>query len=214
MKKYIFCLLLFPTIIFLSCNSFYSKDSRKIDTQEIVSRLSTNDTINLLDLSNQNLKEIPDLSNYKIRKLDISNNNLDSLLISNLPSFLCELDASNNNISNKLNFISVGNDEKKLKTNTSRYLKKINLSHNRIEGITFYMHESEIDSIILSNNNLTELNLYLKSKKINYLDISFNKNFSNIITFNPNHIKTIKAKNIANSEKLKLVEYPIILEKK
>lgn len=214
MKKYNYFLAL-AFIIIISCKvSSFQINKKTESVEKLLAKLNTNDTLDLLDLSGRYIKEMPDLSKFKIRKLNISNNLLDSLLIDKLPNYLIELDASNNYISNNLNFIYVANENKKLKNNTSKNLKKINLSNNQIIGVSFYMHDTDIDHIVLSNNNLQKLNLYFKGKKISYLDVSNNSKFSNIVSFDPEKIHTIKSKNISVNEELKLIKIPIIMENK
>ncbi len=207
--------MLLTFILFFSCKSNgQQKKEYKKNVIEILENLKENDTIDFLDLSNCGLKKIPDISHLKVRKLDISNNFLDSLSINKLPNYLTILDASNNNISNNLNFVYVQNENKTLKNNISKHLKEINLSYNQINRISFFMYDTNIDRIILSNNNLEKLNLYFNGKKISYLDVSNNINFSNIVSFNPEKIDKIKSKKIANNKKLKLIKLEIDMEDK
>jgi hypothetical protein len=214
MKKHNYFLAL-AFIIIISCKaSSFQIDKNTESVEELLAKLNTNDTINLLDLSGKSLKEMPDLSKFKVRKLNISNNNLDSLIISYLPNYLVQLDASNNKIANPLNFVNVKNIKTLIKNNTSAYLKEVNLSNNKISVVTFYLYDTDIDKIILSNNNLQKLNLYFKGKKISHLDVSYNTKFSNQVTFDPKKIHTVKSKNIAVNQELKLIKIPIIMEDK
>jgi hypothetical protein len=210
MKKHKYFLAL-VFIIIISCKaSSFQIDKNTESVEELLAKLNTNDTINLLDLSGRSLKEMPDLSKFKVRKLNISNNNLDSLIISYLPNYLVQLDASNNKIANPLNFVNVKNIKTLTKNNTSKCLKEVNLSNNKISVVTFYLYDTDIDRIVLSNNNLQKLNLYFRSKEISYLDVSNNPNFSNVVPFDPKKIHTIKYKNIAINEELKLIKKEII----
>ncbi len=214
MKKYNYFLAL-AFILIISCKaSSFQIDKKTGYVEKLLSKLNTNDTIDLLDLSGRSLKEMPDLSKFKVRKLNISNNDIDSLIVNYLPNYLVQLDASNNKIINKLNFIYINNGLKTFKSNTSKYLKEVNLSNNKIEGATFYLYDTAIDRIILSNNNLQKLILYINKEEINYLDISNNRKFSNIVNFDPKKIHTIKSKNIAINKELKQIKIPIIMENK
>ncbi|MBA0882575.1 leucine-rich repeat domain-containing protein [Flavobacterium undicola] len=181
--------------------------------EQILSKLNTRDTIQLLDLSYKNIKELPDLSRFKVRKLNISHNNLDTLNMKNLPNYLVDLDASFNKINDGINFQNIKGTYSQMfkgENNISKYIKRINLSNNEIEGISFIFYEKGIESIVLSNNNLDGVYLYLKYKKLNYLDVSNNPKLSNLVTFDPANIDTVKSNNIAIDAPLKFIEQPQI----
>lgn len=72
--------------------------SEKRNVAEILSKLKIKDTMESLNLSNLNLKILPDLSKYNIKRLNISHNELDTIPISFLPKNLKKLICTNNNL--------------------------------------------------------------------------------------------------------------------
>ncbi len=67
-----------------------------------------------------------------------------------------------------------------------------------------------IFSFIVSDNKLNRIYLYLNDEKLNFLDVSNNKELSNMVTFDPTKIDTIKSNNIANDAPLKLIKIKVI----
>lgn len=207
----------FLSIVFLcflfSCKSNSVQENKNTKSiEQILSKLDSRDTIQLLDLSYKNIKELPDLSRFKVRKLNISHNNLDTLVMKNLPIYLVDLDVSHNKIKNTFNFVyAVERFGFKSKDNISKYIKRINLSYNEIKSVSFLLYKTEIKRIILSNNNLDDVTLYMNGKKLNYLDVSNNPKLSNIGTIDVVKIDTIKNNSI-NDIPLKFIEPPIIRE--
>jgi len=200
-------------LILLLLSGFYSCKSQSLSAgsdesvSQILSRLNSRDTIDVLDFSHKNLKMLPDLSAYKVKKLNISYNDLDTLPMKNLPHYLVVLDASHNKIGKGLNFINVKWETKKIKNNVSRHLREVDLSYNKLVGVTFYLSNAgaEIDRIVLSNNNLERLELDF-SKKISYLDISDNTKLSNEVAFDLELIQNIRHDNIANDKPLEFIK--------
>jgi len=72
--------------------------AEKKNVTEILSKLKIEDTTQFLNLSNLNLKNLPDLSKYSIERLDISYNELDTIPLSFLPKKLKKLICTNNNL--------------------------------------------------------------------------------------------------------------------
>lgn len=206
----------FLSLIFLcfmfSCTSNSAQGNKNTKSvEQILSKLDSRDTIPLLDLSYKNIKELPDLSRFKVRKLNISHNNLDTLVLKNLPTYLVDLDASHNKIKNTFNFVyAVERFGFKLKDNISKYIKQINLSNNEIEGISFLLYKTEIKRIVLSNNNLDNVTLFMNGKKLNYLDVTNNPKLSNIGTIDLVRIDTLKSNSIAIDAPFKFIEPPKI----
>ncbi|MDO3695790.1 hypothetical protein QVZ41_13150 [Wenyingzhuangia sp. chi5] len=177
----------------LSCTGATAQENKNIKSvEEIISKLNPLDTINLLDLSYKNIIELPDLSKFKVRKLDISHNNLDTLILKNLPKYLVNLDVSHNKLKKEYLFISP-------KSGCLDYIKQINLSNNEIEVIGFSFLRF-IERINVSNNKLHTIGL--SDEKLKYLDISNNKKLSNIVNFFPTDIDTIIRDHIANDAPL------------
>jgi hypothetical protein len=131
----------------------------------------------------------------------------------NLPTYLVDLDASHNRIKRGMTFVNIKKKfygAYKVENNISKYIKQIDLSNNEFEGITFLLYETEIERIIISNNKLYRVQLYLNIEKLNYLDVSNNPKFSNMVTFDPANIDTIKSNNIAIDAPLKYIAPPKI----
>ena len=103
-----------------------------------------------LDISNNKLTNIPDLSKYlNIKVLDVSFNNIEGDFINNnLEEFVCKNNKITSIISNSLLRIDASNNK----------LNKIDVKNIQYLGV--------------SNNNLTEIESY---KDLDYLDCSCNK---------------------------------------
>lgn len=182
-------------IFLFSCNSNNAQENKKSQSvEQILSKLNTRDTIQLLDLSYKNIKELPDLSRFKVKKLNISHNDLDTLIMNNLPTYLVDLDASYNKIKNALKFsFSVDVFGFEELDNISKYITNINLSNNKIAEVSFLLYKTNIKRIVLSENNLNDIFLYMNGGKLNYLDVSDNPKLSNISTINYVIIEEIKS---------------------
>lgn len=195
MKYVVFLKYLLFVFFLFSCNSNNAQENKKSQSvEQILSKLNTRDTIQLLDLSYKNIKKLPDLSKFKVKKLDISHNNLDTLVMKNLPIYLVDLDVSHNKIKNTLKFAysveGIGFEEK---DNVSKNLREINLSNNKITEVYFLLNRTDdIKRIILSDNNLVDVTLFIR-RKINLLDVSGNPKLSNIRTVDVVIIDTIKS---------------------
>lgn len=152
--------------------------------------LLKNDTIISLDLSKKKLTEFPDLSRFYIQNLDLSENSIDSITESYLPkNGLQRLNISKNNLKS----FSLA---KKCYSN----LVSLDLSNNYLSYVYIKCAGSRLD---ISNNNLEKLHLIkFKNKRINYLNVSNNINFSNVVEFNIKLIDTIIHKNISNNKDL------------
>ena len=114
------------------------------------------------DLSGDSLTEFPDLSMYVIRSLDLSYNQLDSLVPERLPLGLERLDMSHNRLKGEL----------EVKKGSMPTLVELDLSYNRLNGI--FIHESNLQRLILAHNNLC-WNVVVTGKALRYLDVSYNR---------------------------------------
>ena len=114
------------------------------------------------DLSGDSLKEFPDLSMYVIRSLDLSHNQLNTLVPERLPLGLERLDMSHNLLKGEL----------EVKKGSMPTLVELNLSYNRLLGI--FIHESNLRRLILAHNNLCS-NIVVTGKALRYLDLSYNR---------------------------------------
>jgi len=178
------------------------KKGKNIET--IISELSTTDTILHLDLSHKKIDNLPDLSSYKILSLDISFNNLDTIMLSKLPSTLTKLNASNNNLSSfsSLNYKCNTNVSFKTHTNSNLNLKEINLSNNNLKIFKIQTFENrkigvknQLRKINLSNNKLEQLQF---TGYIEYLDVSNNINLPSENHYIIDRIDTLLQKNNKN----------------
>tara|TARA_R110000751_G_scaffold298553_2_gene408630 strand:- start:858 stop:1487 length:630 start_codon:yes stop_codon:yes gene_type:complete len=190
-------LTFFILISLLSCNNKV-QDEAKTDgniEKSLELNLEESDNLNFsellkknpfeLNLSSKNLTEFPDLSNYEIHSLNVSDNKIESIPQTKLPKNLRTLIANNNEISNfKL-------------SNSTDALEKIDLSKNKLD--TFYVYNGS-NKIILNNNNLVYVKFF--GNNINYLDISNNPNLNNVVDFFPTGIDTILRSNILNKKPL------------
>lgn len=173
--KFLVCSFIFT---FFICCSFYSQKKTE------------------WNLSSRNLDSIPNLSkNYDIIKLDLSGNNINFWDEKRLPPNLKVLNLSNNKIKGEV----------KISSKTLPNLISINLAYNKIEK--FYSYSYSLDTIKVNNNEITNLLIFntnksISTKRINYLDISYNKKLSNALNFSPSNIKYIKHEGILNDKEL------------
>ena len=114
------------------------------------------------DLSNDSLTEFPDLSRYVIASLDLSLNQLDTIIPERLPLGIERLDMSHNRLKGEL----------EVKKGSMPTLVELDLSYNRLNGI--FIHESNLQRLILAHNNLC-WNVVVTGKALRYLDVSYNR---------------------------------------
>jgi hypothetical protein len=192
MKKAYFVLI--SIVVLISC-----RENRKISGQqtestkepgklEFLSTLPVDSIIDFYDLSNDSIREFPDLSGYTIKSLDLSNNELDTFIVNFLPKGIEKLNLSNNLLRNF--YI--------LETKSSyENLKEIDISENRISSVSIGLPVRKINA---SHNELTSISF--SHKNIEYVDVSYNPNLSNVVGFDPYKIDTVIHNNIANNRKL------------
>lgn len=189
MKKVCFIFLLF----LLSCHSGSNsgiaesipvKEPTKL---EQLLTLSVDSVIIAYDLSNDSIVEFPDLSAYTIRDLDLSDNFLDTVIPAFLPKKLEKLNLSHNQYSGWL----------KIEEHTFSSLKELDMSYNQLIRILIL---DPLYRIIVSHNDLVEVDI--NHKNIQYLDISYNVNMSENVTFFPLWIDTIIREGVANGKPL------------
>jgi hypothetical protein len=191
MKKAYFVLI--SIVVLISC-----RENRKISGQqtestkepgklEFLSTLPVDSIIDFYDLSNDSIREFPDLSGYTIKSLDLSHNEIDTFIVDFLPKGIEKLNLSYNLLR------KVITPEIKPYNN----LKEIDISHNRISFV--YIAEP-VRKINASHNELTSISF--SHKNIEYVDVSYNPNLSNVVGFDPYKIDTVIHNNIANNRKL------------
>ncbi len=163
------------------------QETKKLSKLETLYTLPKDSIYEFYDLSNDSIKEFPDLSEYSIKKLDLSHNQLDSLIEERLPKNILELDFSYNFLSGSF-FLS---------DKTPKTLKNLNLSYNNISK---YNSDVFLVQLFLNNNKLESVSF--GNRKMNFLDISNNPKLSNEVFFEPRYVDTIVRNNIANNKPL------------
>ncbi|RNC64975.1 hypothetical protein D7D25_08740 [Proteiniphilum sp. X52] len=175
------------------------RENRKISEQqtesgkepgklELLLTFPVDTVIDFYDLSNDSIREFPDLSVYTIKSLDLSHNEIDTFIVDFLPKGIEKLNLSNNLLRN---FYIL---EIKPPSNN---LKEIDASHNRISSVSIGVPIRKINA---SHNELTSISF--SHKNIEYVDVSYNPNLSNVVGFDPYKIDTVIHNNIANNRKL------------
>ncbi|MFD2909762.1 hypothetical protein ACFSX9_13575 [Flavobacterium ardleyense] len=176
---------------------------KKKNVEEILVTLNQRQIIDSLDLSNQNLDVLPDLSKYQIKVLNISYNYLDSIPLNYLPKKIEKLKANNNRIKLFEIFNSAKSFGLDLKSNNTKInLNEIDLSYNKLTNfnISFLDQNCKLEKINISNNELVQIQISCSS--VRYLNISNNIKLSNEIDIDIN-IDTIIRNNIKNNLPIK-----------
>lgn len=196
MNKYIILLLIgFSFLTVNSCKSV-KPSGQSFDVSQYVK----GDSQEILDLSNKTLREFPDLSGYSIKKLNISNNKIQKVILKYLPKGILELDLSNNDLIDTLALL-------KLPT-----LQKVDVSNNKLRSIVV---ENCISNFDASNNDLDDIFFAcaVKDSSMDTLNISNNKKLDNVLTFNPKAFKKIYRKGMKNDKELIWSIYAPIIDK-
>jgi len=174
------------------------KKPRKLEQLMLLPRDSVMD---YYDLSNDSITDFPDLSDYTIKSLDLSHNQLDTVIVDYLPREIVTLNLSNNLLRNILRLEFDHKKELALTEEMKLYektmLREIDLSHNRLTGVNIWFHLRRIN---ISHNDITYINF--SHRNIEFIDISNNPNLSNVVQFDPYVIDTIIRDNIANDKEL------------
>ena len=150
-------ILLLTCLISISCNSQNHKDT---DAEDYIiekdtyraahpkllqlRRLPWGTHIDTLDLSNDGLREIPSLSMYFIKHINLAHNLIDSINVHRLPNWLHSIDLSYNRLKGRIDYWDAS---------IHQQLRSINLSHNRI---TMFLTNAGSDWTLLdlSHNDL------------------------------------------------------------
>ena len=191
-------------LLFASCLKNKNSDDEnvtdiRLSKLEQLMLIPQDSVLDYLDLSNDSILEIPDLSSFRIRSLNLSYNKIDTLIVTSLPKDIEELDVSHNCLKSIL-YIS---------HNDIPTLKRLDLSDNQLEE--FESSCSLLNKLDLSNNNLIKISLI--DGNLEYIDISSNPRLSNIVDFPHQYIDTVICHNIANDEPVvSRFELPFIVE--
>lgn len=193
----------------LSNNNLSSLDGIPISLHDILEELYLNGNVNnLINYQGFMLNNIDKFTKLKI--LNLSNNKIE-FLPDNLPNSLEKLQLSNNNIKSIINIQKLTNLKELLLNNNNitlnenfRFhsgLRMLNLSKNNITSMENYFDnlKESLEELILSDNKIRELNSNLKDfHNLQVLILTNNKieNLTSIITYQKRSIfkKTITQK--------------------
>ena len=168
-----------------------AKTIKYVKGWEEFSELPPNTIIEYCDLSNEGLTGLPVMNDYKIKRLDISGNDLCHApfkLDEILPKTLVELDMDSCNYGR--DFIVTN---RKLPN-----LEKLSASYNRIPRL--WVASPTLKHISILHNNLKEVRF--KHEKVKYLDVSYNWEMSRYIGIPAESIDTLKTDSCSKGRKL------------
>lgn len=192
--KYLICILLFSPFL-LSCRMGIRNESGKQPLTKELTKLEKlfwlpyDSVMVYYDLSNDNIENFPNLSAFTIKSLDLSHNLLDTINPLFLPKGLEKLNLSHNLY---CGFILI-------RKNTIPYLKELDISHNALNRIDI---APPLYRINVSYNDLNVIDL--NHKNIQYLDISYNSDISERVSFEPLWIDTLVRDGVADGKRLLL----------
>ena len=190
--KYLICILLFSPFL-LSCRMGIRNESGKQPLTKELTKLEKlfwlpyDSVMVYYDLSNDNIENFPNLSAFTIKSLDLSHDLLDTINPLFLPKGLEKLNLSHNLY---CGFILI-------RKNTIPYLKELDISHNALNRIDI---APPLYRINVSYNDLNVIDL--KHKNIQYLDISYNSDISERVSFEPLWIDTLVRDGVADGKRL------------
>ena len=190
--KYLICILLFSPFL-LSCRMGIRNESGKQPLTKELTKLEKlfwlpyDSVMVYYDLSNDNIENFPNLSAFTIKSLDLSYNLLDTISPLFLPKGLEKLNLSHNLY---CGFILI-------RKNTIPYLKELDISHNALNRIDI---APPLYRINVSYNDLNVIDL--NHKNIQYLDISYNSDISERVSFEPFWIDTLVRDGVADGKRL------------
>lgn len=178
--------------------------------ESIKNNLYYNNLLHLF-ISNNNLKNDIDFSNFKVLEtLDIDNNFINNII---LPKSLKELSANNNKLikleCNK-NLLRLRCTNNLLETiNLSNIIELLEINNNKIKYLDLSNFKN-IDRLIIHDNPLIKLVL---TPKLLYIDLSntqideliYNKN--NILDYKINHLVCNNCTNLTNIPQFKYIEF-------
>lgn len=200
--KYLICILLFSPFL-LSCRMGIRNESGKQPLTKELTKLEKlfwlpyDSVMVYYDPSNDNIENFPNLSAFTIKSLDLSHNLLDTINPLFLPKGLEKLNLSHNLY---CGFILI-------RKNTIPYLKELDMSHNALNRIDI---APPLYRINVSYNDLNVIDL--NHKDIQYLDISYNSDISERVSFEPLWIDTLVRDGVADGKRLLGLLTDIVIE--
>ncbi len=212
MKKHFLVQIFVGCLLLTSC---ISQDNTNKDVQkeiileegqtrkiERLKHCSVDSLIEYYDLSNDSIKEFPNLSKYRIRSLNLSYNQLDTIIWEYIPQDLVSLNLSHNKLKGVLSLELPKEESLSFDEIRNQYLnlkiKSLDLSYNAINSFLtpFYLRRFNI-----SHNKLNYL--YLNCFEMEYLNISYNPHLGNTLDFSTSSVNTIVRDGITNDKSLK-----------
>ncbi len=187
-------------LVFLSCVERKAEQATSAtaevvsDTRSKLERFLNNPTDSVyqhVDLSGDSIRQMPDLSAYTIESLDLSNNQIDSLIELNLPRKLQKLNLSYNRLHWRVEVKQIG-------------LCEINVSHNTIR---FFVFRPPIERAIATNNGMWGIH-FDQAEQLQYLDVSNNPQMDHEMMFDHTVIDTIVRHNTAGGKPFERFELP------
>ena len=203
--KTINILLLF--LILFSCTTSTKQSEEevvevKLTKLEELLLLPTDTVMDYYDLSNDSICEFPDLSCHTIKSLNLSYNQLDTVIVDYMPRDVVSLNLSHNAFEGvftlRLDPEYILSIEERDKLYDKYTIREIDLSYNKLTYIVINFPLRKID---ISHNDIIAVSF--EHRNIEYLDISNNPNMSNVVGFVPMLIDTLIHNNIANDKKLR-----------
>lgn len=179
--------------LLLSCRVSNKKETagqapvRELAKLEKLLLLPRDSVMATYDLSNDSIMAFPDLSDYTIISLNLSYNLLDTIIPEFLPKSLERLCLSHNRYSGYLEM-----HKPKMPT-----LKELDISFNSLTRIGI---GDPLYRLIVSHNDLGDIDI--NHKNLQYLDISYNSNMSEKVSFEPLWIDTIIREGVADGKRL------------
>lgn len=180
---------MFALFLFSSCKREREPQPvpEELTKLERLYRIRPDSVMKSYDLSNDSLTELPDLSKYVISSLDLSHNLLDTIIPERLPLGIEWLNVSHNNLKGYL----------LIKEETIPALKELDVSYNRLTKLRV---DKQLRRVIASHNQLDKIILLYIAMQ--YVDISYNPNLSECVSFAPEKVDTLLHEGIASDKPL------------
>lgn len=153
---------------------------------ETLMQLPADSVMDFYDLSGDSIARMPNLSGYTIKSVDLSANQLDTLIVNFLPKGLERLNLSHN----RCTYINIERGD-------APSLKTLDVSFNLLKS---FRVEEVLSTIIASHNDLQTLKF--AQGHIQRLDISYNPHLPADVDFIPALIDTLVREGTADGKPL------------